>query len=62
MLNRDEKIQERAYLLWEKTGYPDGADWDHWFEAERQVDTELRGSFKPKKPAKPRAKKAGKAS
>ena len=55
MLDRDAKIQERAYAIWEKMGYPHGADWDHWFEAEKQVDRELLKSFKPKKP---RAKKA----
>ncbi|MFC5068431.1 DUF2934 domain-containing protein [Flaviflagellibacter deserti] len=49
MLNRDAKIQERAYALWESMGFPHGADWDHWLEAERQIDLELLTSFKPKK-------------
>ncbi|BCJ90923.1 hypothetical protein IZ6_16580 [Terrihabitans soli] len=63
MLDRHEKIQTRAYALWEKMGYPHGADWDHWLEAEKLVDSELLKGFKPKKaPAKPKAKKSGKAA
>jgi hypothetical protein len=64
MLDRDAKIQMRAYTLWEQMGYPHGADWDHWYEAEKQVDTELLKTFKPKKAAKPKkveAKPAAKA-
>jgi hypothetical protein len=60
MLDRDVKIQARAYALWEQTGYPHGVDWDHWFEAEKQVDAELLKTFKPKKAAKP-AKAAAKS-
>lgn len=53
MLDRHEKIQGRAYAMWEKMGYPHGADWDHWLRAEQEVDAELLKSFKPKKtPAK----------
>jgi hypothetical protein len=63
MLERYEKIQTRAYALWEKMGYPHGADWDHWFEAERQIDRELPKGFTAKKaPAKANVKKAGKAA
>jgi hypothetical protein len=68
MLDRDAKIQVRAYALWEQMGYPHGADWSHWYEAEKLVDTELLKTFKPKKPAakakkppvvKAKTKKAG---
>jgi hypothetical protein len=63
MLDRHDKIQSRAYALWEKMGYPHGADWDHWYEAEKQVDSELLKGFRPKKaPAKAKAKKTGKAA
>lgn len=63
MLDRNQKIQTRAYALWEKTGYPHGADWDHWFEAEKEIDRELLQEFKPKNTrAKPKAKKSGKAA
>jgi len=57
MLDRDVKIQERAYELWKAKGQPHGADWNDWLEAEKVVDTELMKTFAPKKPAaKPVAK------
>lgn len=31
------RIQERAYLLFESSGYQHGRALDHWLEAERQV-------------------------
>ncbi len=34
-----ERIAERAYGIWEASGYPHGHDHQHWFQAER----ELRG-------------------
>ena len=30
-------IAERAYLLYERSGFQDGHDLEHWLEAERQV-------------------------
>jgi len=30
-------IAERAYLLYERSGFQDGNDLEHWLEAERQV-------------------------
>lgn len=30
-------IAERAYLLYERSGFQQGKDLDHWLEAERQV-------------------------
>jgi hypothetical protein len=32
-----ERIAVRAYELWEAQGRPQGADREHWFEAERQL-------------------------
>lgn len=40
------RIRERAHALWLKGGCPDGADWEHWFEAKRQLLAE-DGSSKP---------------
>jgi hypothetical protein len=34
-----ESIAERAYRIWEASGYAHGQDHHHWFQAER----ELRG-------------------
>lgn len=36
---RDVKIRERAYLLFEACGCQHGHDLEHWLEAERQVAT-----------------------
>lgn len=30
-------IAERAYLLYERSGFQDGNDLEHWLEAERQI-------------------------
>lgn len=30
-------IRERAYLLWEREGRPDGRHIDHWLQAEREL-------------------------
>lgn len=35
--DRDLKIRERAYLIFESSGRQHGHDVDHWLEAERQV-------------------------
>lgn len=36
-----ETIRKRAYELYCKSGYQNGNDRNHWFEAERQVKKEL---------------------
>lgn len=36
-----EKIRRRAQELYEKRGCVPGNDWADWFEAERQVKSEL---------------------
>lgn len=35
-----ERIAVRAYELWEKRGWPEGADLGNWFDAERQLLSE----------------------
>jgi Protein of unknown function (DUF2934) len=32
-----QEIAERAYLLYEQSGFQDGNDMEHWLEAERQI-------------------------
>lgn len=34
---RSELIRARAYELWELRGRPDGRQWEHWLEAEREI-------------------------
>ena len=36
-----EAIRERAYLLWEQEGKPDGKSLEFWFRAKQQLYTEL---------------------
>lgn len=31
------RIAERAFILFQESGYEHGNDWSHWFEAERQI-------------------------
>jgi hypothetical protein len=33
----DQRIAELAYILYERSGFQDGKDVEHWLEAERQV-------------------------
>lgn len=33
MNEREQRIREWAYRLWEQEGYPHGRDGDHWFRA-----------------------------
>jgi hypothetical protein len=32
-------IAARAYRIWEAAGRPAGRDWEHWFQAERELST-----------------------
>lgn len=36
------RIAERAYVLFQESGYEHGNDWSHWFQAEEQIkDTQM---------------------
>jgi hypothetical protein len=37
MANQDTAIQERAYAIWEQEGRPDGRDWEHWYQAAKEI-------------------------
>jgi len=37
-----ESISERAYLLWEATGYEHGRHEEHWLAAEQQLKQQLK--------------------
>jgi hypothetical protein len=50
MQAREEKIRERAYLLWEQGGRPEGREHEHWREAERQIVAEEGESWRPDGP------------
>lgn len=38
---RQERIAKAAYSKAEQRGFAPGADWDDWFDAEREVDREI---------------------
>jgi hypothetical protein len=40
MIERDEKIDDRACASWEKMSFPHGADWDHWQNEDADSDAE----------------------
>jgi hypothetical protein len=35
-------VAMQAYYKWEKAGFPGGQDWQHWLEAEKEVDEMFR--------------------
>jgi hypothetical protein len=39
---REHKIRERAYMIWEAEGRPDGKDAEHWLRAEAEISSEER--------------------
>lgn len=58
--DRDERIRQRAYEIWQKEGAPEGRQAEHWQQAEREIDGETepkRGKKAAAKPAKSEAEK-----
>jgi hypothetical protein len=47
MNDRDERIRQRAYQIWEEEGRPEGQETRHWEEASREFSSEeeTRDSF-----------------
>jgi len=41
-----EKIAERAHLIWEREGRPDGRDKEFWFRAEAELKNEKSDHLK----------------
>ena len=39
--DREERVRQRAYLLWEQEGRPHGRHEDHWHQASQDVADEL---------------------
>lgn len=35
--DRQARISEAAYRIWQREGFPEGRDIEHWLEAEREV-------------------------
>ena len=56
----DEAIKERAYHIWVREGCPHGRDFDHWVQAQVELEAEQRadngnGAAPRAKAAAPRA-------
>jgi hypothetical protein len=49
-----QRIEDRAYVLWERAGRPDGRHVEHWIQAEQEILSESK--------AKPPARKKAKAT
>lgn len=42
MSEREKRVLERAYHLWEEAGCPEGRDQEFWRQAEREIDGEAQ--------------------
>jgi hypothetical protein len=55
---REERIRELAYRIWQEEGYPHGYEVQHWLKAEGMWLAEERAKTTPKQPkARKRAKR-----
>ncbi|MCR4336727.1 MAG: DUF2934 domain-containing protein [Candidatus Omnitrophica bacterium] len=36
-----QRVEKKAYELYQKRGCQDGNDWNDWFEAEKEVEAEM---------------------
>jgi hypothetical protein len=52
MPNREQLIRERAYVLWEQEGCPDGRADVHWSMAAEQIGNQRTAGRKPLSPRK----------
>lgn len=47
MNDREQRIREEAYRLWEAEGRPVGLEHDHWFRAEQGLPEDRGETFQP---------------
>ena len=45
--DREQRIREKAYEIWERQGRPEGGHEEHWHQAEREIAEEGRGAATP---------------
>ena len=45
MDDRESRIRQRAYRLWEQDGWPTGMEAEHWARAERELFSNGAGAF-----------------
>ncbi len=56
-MEREEKIRSIAYSIWEKEGYPEGRQMEHWLKAETICDTESPEEYSGKAVKAPEQKR-----
>jgi hypothetical protein len=56
---REERIRQRAYRLWEEAGQPEGAAQDHWDRAAQDLDREDAKIQRPGAPGEKPGVKTG---
>ena len=44
--DREERIRQRAYAIWQSEGHAHGREEEHWHRAEREIAAEEPGSSK----------------
>ena len=53
--NREERVKQRAYELWQTEGHGHGRHEDHWHRAEREIAAEEAGpDGAPRRTSRPR--------
>jgi hypothetical protein len=58
VMDRDKRIRDRAYQIWQEEGRPDGKSAEHWEQARRMIEQEEASPGKRAKAAKPPVKRA----
>jgi len=58
--SRDEQLRQRAYMIWESEGRPEGMEAQHWARAERELVEEGAAAV-PAAAASPPRRKASAA-
>jgi hypothetical protein len=43
----EQRIRERAYLMWEMEGRPDGRADEYWHRARERIEAETRSAYPP---------------
>jgi len=49
-----DQIRQRAFQIWQAEGHPEGRDFEHWLQAEAELNG-APAEDKPKKAAAPKA-------
>jgi hypothetical protein len=60
--DREERIKQRAYAIWQSEGHRHGRHEDHWHRAEREIAAEEAGPGEaPRRASRPRKAAAEKS-